>query len=92
MKRRAINYGRLRFELTGTATVEPRCITHKGEGVQRQRHTDVDGAPEGGNDPDECIYTSEIGECFHALPKHVQRLVGNIPDFDLPEDFDCRTY
>jgi hypothetical protein len=66
---RAINYGRLRFELTGTATVEPRCITHKAEGIQRRRHIDltyvhgvVDGAPEGVNDPAEIIYTSDIGE------------------------------
>jgi hypothetical protein len=33
--------------------------------------------------------TSEIGECFHSLQKHVRRLVGNIPELDLPEDFDC---
>jgi hypothetical protein len=69
-KHRAINYGRLRFELTGTATEEPRCITHEAEGVQRRRQIDLtevhavaEGAPEGGNDPAESIYTSEIGEC-----------------------------
>jgi hypothetical protein len=93
---RAINYGRLRFELTGTATVEPQRNTHKAEGVQRRRQIDLayvyaiaEGSPEVGNDPAESIYTSEIGECFHALPKHVRRLVGNIPELDLPEDFDC---
>jgi hypothetical protein len=48
-----------------------------------------DCASEGGHDPAESIYTSKIGECFHALPKHVRRLVGNIPDLDLPADFDC---
>jgi hypothetical protein len=96
MKHRVINYGRLRFELTGTATVEPQRITHKADGVQRQRHIEltnvygvVDCASEGGHDPSESIYTSNIGECFHALPKHAQRLVGNIPDLDLPADFDC---
>jgi hypothetical protein len=95
-KHRAINYVRLWFELTGTATVEPRRIAHKAEGVQRRRQinlTDVyaiaDGSPEGRNDPAERIYTSEIGECFHALPKHVLRLVGNIPELDLLEDVDC---
>jgi hypothetical protein len=93
---RAIHYERLRFELTGTATVEPRHITHKAKGVQRQRHIDftavhgvMDGAPEGGNDPAESIYTSDIGKCFHALPKHVRKLVGDIPALDLPADFDC---
>jgi hypothetical protein len=96
MKHRAINYGRLRFELTVRATVEPRCITNKDDGVQRRRHIElnnvygfVDGALEGGYDPAESIYTSNIGECFHALPKHVRILVGNIPDLDLPADFDC---
>jgi hypothetical protein len=49
----------------------------------------IDGALEGVHDPDESIYTSNIGECFHALPKHVRRLVGNIPDLDLSTDFDC---
>jgi hypothetical protein len=34
-KHKAINYGRLRLELTGTATEEPRHITHKAEGVQQ---------------------------------------------------------
>jgi hypothetical protein len=38
MNRRDINYGRPRFELTGTATAEPRCITHKADGIQRRRH------------------------------------------------------
>jgi hypothetical protein len=96
MKHRAINYGRLRFELMGTATVEPRRITHKAEGVQQRRQIDLtdvyaitDGTPEGGNGPAESIYTYKIGECFHALPKHVRRLVGNIPELYLPEDFDC---
>jgi hypothetical protein len=49
----------------------------------------TEGAPEGGNDPYESIYTSERVGCFHALPKHVRRLVGNIPELDLPDDVDC---
>jgi hypothetical protein len=44
---------------------------------------------EGGNDPADSIYKSEIGECFHVLPKHVQILVGNIQELLLPENFDC---
>jgi hypothetical protein len=95
-KHRAINYGRLRFELTGIASEEPRCTTHKAEGIQRRRqialtevHAITEGSPEGGKYPAESIYTSYIGECFHALPKHVQLLVGNIPELDLPEDSDC---
>jgi hypothetical protein len=29
-------------------------------------------------------YTSGIGNCIQALPKHVQRLVGNIPTLAMP--------
>jgi hypothetical protein len=53
-KHRAINYGRLRIEITGITPEEPRRITHKAEGVQRQRQIDLtevhaveEGAPEG---------------------------------------------
>jgi hypothetical protein len=45
---------------------------------------------EGGNNPSDSIYTSDIGACFHALPKHMQRLLGHhIPEIALPENFDC---
>jgi hypothetical protein len=44
---------------------------------------------EGGNDPTDSIYTSEFGECFHALPKHMRRLVVNILEIALPANFDC---
>jgi hypothetical protein len=93
---RTTTYGRLRFELTGTTTEAPRHITHKAYGVQRQIHielTNVYGVTdcdyEGDHDPADSIYTSSIGECFHALAKHVRRFVGNIPELDLPSDFDC---
>jgi hypothetical protein len=33
-------------------------------------------------------YQSEIGDSFHSLPKHVRRLVGNIPKLALPADLD----
>jgi hypothetical protein len=41
------------------------------------------------NYPADSIYTSEIGECFHVLPKNIRRLVGNIPELYLSEDFNC---
>jgi hypothetical protein len=75
---RATDYGCLRFELAGTTTEAPRHITHKADGVQRRRHielTNVYGVTycdyEGDHDPADSIYTSSIGECFHALPQHV---------------------
>jgi hypothetical protein len=49
----------------------------------------VDCSSAGGHEPADSIDTSNIGEFFHALPKHARRLVGNIPDLELPADFDC---
>jgi hypothetical protein len=36
-KHRAVNYGRLRFELTGVEMVEPSHITHNADNIQRRR-------------------------------------------------------
>jgi hypothetical protein len=36
-------------------------------------------------------YQSSLGECFFALPRHVQRLVGNIPPSQLPNAWDETT-
>jgi hypothetical protein len=33
-------------------------------------------------------YVSAIGEAFHALPKHIQRLVGDIGKFQTPRQWD----
>jgi hypothetical protein len=33
-------------------------------------------------------YQSESGDSFHSLPKHMRRLVGNIPQLMMPADFD----
>jgi hypothetical protein len=96
IKHRAANYGRLRFELIGVTTAKMRHITHKADGTQRRRQIELSELhavqphePEGGYNPTDSIYTSAIGKCFHALPKHVRRLVGKIPDIALLENFDC---
>jgi hypothetical protein len=74
----------------------PCHITHKADDTQRRRHIELSKLHavqsherEGGHNPTDSIYTSEIGECFHALPKHMRRLVGNIPDITLPANLDC---
>jgi hypothetical protein len=36
-------------------------------------------------------YQSSLGECFFALPRHVHRLVGNIPPHQLPTTWDATT-
>jgi hypothetical protein len=33
-------------------------------------------------------YTSWIGETCHTLPSHIKRLVGNIPELDVPNGMD----
>jgi hypothetical protein len=33
-------------------------------------------------------YTSGIGETCNTLPRHIQRLVGNIPELDVPHGID----
>ena len=40
------------------------------------------------NEPVTSPYQSEVGDSFHSLPKHVRRLVGNIPKLTLPADLD----
>jgi hypothetical protein len=93
---RAVNYGRLRFKSNGVSTAEPCHVTHKADGTQHRRQIELSELhavhshePEGGHNPAESIYTSAMGECFHALSKYVRRLVGNIPDIVLPENLDC---
>jgi hypothetical protein len=34
-------------------------------------------------------YQYEIGDSFHSLPKHIRRLVGNIPQLILPADLNA---
>jgi hypothetical protein len=40
------------------------------------------------NEPSASHYQSEIGDSFHSLPKHVRRLLGNIPQLTLPAYLD----
>jgi hypothetical protein len=75
---------------------EPRHITHKADGIQRRQqierseiHAVQPHKSEGGNDPVDSIYTSEIGACFHGPSKHVRRLLGNIPEIALPANLNC---
>jgi hypothetical protein len=33
-------------------------------------------------------YTSDIGDSCHTLPRHIQRLVGNIPEIEVQNGMD----
>jgi hypothetical protein len=73
-KHQATNCRRLRFELTGMTREAPQHTTHKADGVQQRRHiklTNVYGviysADAGEYNHAGSIYSSSIGDCFHAL-------------------------
>jgi hypothetical protein len=73
----------------------PEGITHKAQATMRSSYIEVERIPPLGkretteeNEPAASHYQSEIGDSFHSLPKHVQRLVGNTPQLTLPIDFD----
>jgi hypothetical protein len=36
-------------------------------------------------------YTSGIGDSCQTLPHHIQRLVGNIPEMDMTDEWDDET-
>jgi hypothetical protein len=73
----------------------PQGITHKVQATIRSSYIEVERLfPLGKretteeNEPAASHYQSEIGNSFHSLPKHVRRLVGNIPQLTLPADLD----
>jgi hypothetical protein len=33
-------------------------------------------------------YTSDSGDSCHTLPRHIQRLVGNIPEIEVPNGME----
>jgi hypothetical protein len=73
----------------------PQGITHKAQSTIRSSYIDVErlfslGKREttGENEPAVSHYQSKIGDSFHSLPKHVRRLVGNMPKLTLPVDLD----
>jgi hypothetical protein len=73
----------------------PQGITHKAHATIRSSYIEVErlfslGTREttGENEPAVSHYQSEIGDSFQSLPKHVRRLVGNIPKLTLPVNLD----
>jgi ribonuclease HI len=86
---------RLRFENECVTVIGPQGITHKAQATIRSSYIEVEMLFSLGkletteeNEPAASHYQSEIGDSFHSLPKHVRRLVGNIPQLTLPVDLD----
>jgi hypothetical protein len=85
----------LRFQNEGTTFDGTAGITHKAQATMSSSYIEVEmlfplGKREmtGGNEPAVSHYQSKIGDSFHSLPKHVRRLVGNIPQLMLPAYFN----
>jgi hypothetical protein len=94
-RHKAKQRGRLRFENEGAAVGVPQGITHKVKSTIRSSYIEVERLfPLGKrymteeDEPAASHYQSKIGDSFHSLPKHVRRLVGNIPQLILPADLD----
>jgi hypothetical protein len=83
-----MNIGRLRFRPGSHSCDEPNLCTHGVEVNERTRYMEIVRKYKIMEtltiETDHVItYTSGIGESCQALPKHIQRLVGNIPDLEL---------
>jgi hypothetical protein len=95
IRHQAQNIGRLGFNTQGTEGAKPlrHTLTHVATVTKRPRCVEVSAQTP--------IYTQHItqimqlvpyvlsiGEAFHALQLHVQRLVGDIGEFQTPRQWD----
>jgi hypothetical protein len=83
-----MNIGRLRFRSESHSCDEPNLCTYVVEVHERTRYMEILRKYKIKEtltiERDHVItYTSGIGDGFQALPRHIQRLVGNIPDLEL---------
>jgi hypothetical protein len=89
----AANIGRLRFQVEGNSFDEPLQYSHVVEVCERARYMEIVGKQkikETQTPVTEHVidFTSGIGESCHTLPIHIQRLVGNIPEIQVPNVMD----
>jgi hypothetical protein len=84
----AMNIGRLRFRPEAHSCDDPNLYTHVLEVNERTRYMEIVRKCKIKEtltiETDHVItYTSVIGDSCQALPRHIQRLVGNIPELEL---------
>jgi hypothetical protein len=89
----AVNVGRLMFQVEAHACDAPTQYSHVVEVCERMRYMEIDNKYKINEIQIEVIeqlieYTSGIGEACNTLPRHIQRLVGNIPEIDIPNGMD----
>jgi hypothetical protein len=93
-----LTFGRLRFEPVGQEAerhASTQLLHVAVTSIQRRYITITDNTSIIDITPASIVplvqYHSSLGECFFALPRHVQRLVGNIPPTQLPNAWDATT-
>jgi hypothetical protein len=87
------NIGRLRFQVEAHARDAPTQYSHVVEVCVRMIYMEIANKykiKETQKDVIEHVieYTSGSGDTSHTLPRHIQRLVGNIPELDVPNGMD----
>jgi hypothetical protein len=88
-----MNIGRLRFQVDAHSCNAPNQYTHVVNVCGRVRYMEIVSTHKISEKqiptPENPIeYTSGGGESCRILPRHIQRLVGNIPDMDVPSGWD----
>jgi hypothetical protein len=84
----AMNIGRLRFRPAAHSCDEPNLYAHVVEVNERTRYMEIAckyKIKETLTIETEHVieYTSGIGDSYQTLPRHIQLLVGNVPDLEL---------
>jgi hypothetical protein len=95
IRHQAQNIGCLRFVTQGREGAEPlrQALTHVATVTQSQRYIEISKqTPIHTHHITQITklvpYVSAIGEVFHALPRHMHSLVGDIGEFQTPRQWD----
>jgi hypothetical protein len=95
IRHQAQNIGPLRFVIQGRegADILRHALMHVAIVTQRQRYIEINEQTpihtQYIKETTQLVpYVSAIGEAFHALPRHMQRLVGGIGEFQTPRQWD----
>jgi hypothetical protein len=88
-----LNFGRLWFSKTPRIVTQPNRFSHRIQVTQRAQYHEVASKVnivhrQNVGSTDIHNYTSGIGLSFLALPRHIQRLTGDVPALPTPTPFD----
>jgi hypothetical protein len=89
----AADIGRFRFQVESHAHDEPTQYSHVVEVCKRKRYMEISNKYKINEIQMDVIehmieYTSGIGDTCHTLPRHIQRLVGDIPELEVLNGMD----